>query len=78
MTQRLMSILWPAFLVAGAMDGVFFSAFDPLEMHWFGHPVDVSRLGVYTICFFFFWGMGAVCGAASLLLAHSKGEAPGR
>jgi hypothetical protein len=78
MTQRLMCILWPSFLVAAAMVGVFFSAFDPYELHWFGEPVEISRLGVYTITFFLFWIMGAACGAASLFLISTKGTPPER
>ena len=78
MAQRLMWILWPSFLVAGAMVGVFFSAFDPYELHWFGRPVELSRLGVYTISFFLFWGMGAASGAASIFLSSTKGTAPVR
>jgi hypothetical protein len=33
MAQRLMWILWPAFLVAGVADGLIFSLFDPQDMH---------------------------------------------
>jgi hypothetical protein len=78
MTQRLMWILWPSFLVAAAMVGVFFSAFDPHELHWFGHPLEISRLGVYTVSFFLFWIMGAVCGAGTIFLSSTRGTPPER
>jgi len=78
MAQRLMWILWPSFLTAAAMVGVFFSAFDPYELHWFGREVELSRLGVYTLTFFLFWIMGAACGAGSLFLSGTRGVAPGR
>ena len=47
MKQRLGWILWPAFLVAGVADGLIFSLFDPQDMHVFGEPVELSRIGVY-------------------------------
>ena len=45
MTQRLMWILWPAFLVAGIAEGIVFSLFDPHDMHLFGMPVNLDRHG---------------------------------
>ena len=69
MTQRLMWILWPSFLVAGAMDGLFFSAFDPQDLHWQGATLGLSRLGVYTLGFFCFWLMGALCSSMTMLLS---------
>ncbi len=38
MTQRLMWILWPAFLVAGIAEGITFTLFDPRELQMFGEP----------------------------------------
>ena len=78
MAQRMMWILWPSFIVAGAMAGIFFSAFDPTELHWFGEPLALSRLGVYTVGFFCFWLMGATCSAMSVLLSVGlPGREPG-
>ena len=34
MRQRLMWILWPAFLVAGVLEMAVFAMFDPHDMHW--------------------------------------------
>ena len=41
--HRLMWVIWPAFLVAGAAEGIFFTIFDPFELHFFGAPLDMSR-----------------------------------
>jgi hypothetical protein len=72
-TKQLMWILWPAFLVAGATDGLFFSVFDPHDLHLFGEPVEVSRQAAYTIGFFCFWAMTAISGAMSVWLSSGTG-----
>ena len=41
--KRAMWILWPSFLVGGAAEAVFFTLFDPMDMHLFGNAIDVSR-----------------------------------
>ena len=74
MIQRLGWILWPAFLVAAVADGIIFSLFDPQDMHVFGEPVELSRIGVYTIGFFVFWAFGAASSAITCLLQRSPFE----
>ena len=74
MIQRLGWILWPAFLVAAVADGIIFSLFDPQDMHVFGQPVELSRLGMYTIGFFVFWAFGAASSAITCLLQRSPFE----
>ena len=78
MGKQLMWILWPSFLVAGAMDGLFFSLFDPHELIFLGETVEISRVGAYTVGFLCFWVMCAVSGAFSVWLSSSTGTAPGR
>ena len=43
--HRLMWVIWPAFLVAGVAEVVFFTMFDPFDLHFFGAPLDLSRGG---------------------------------
>lgn len=69
--QRLMCILWPAFLVAGVAEGIFFTLFDPEDLHLFGAILELSRTAVYTIGFFAFWAVGALAAAGTLLLRES-------
>ncbi len=66
--QRVMSIVWPAFLVAGAAELVFFSIFDPFELHFFGAALDLSREAIYAMGFFGFWGLGVASSALTLFL----------
>ena len=41
-TKRLMWVIWPGFLVAGVAELVFFSVFDPFDLHFFGAPLEMS------------------------------------
>ncbi len=70
MLQRIMWVGWPAFLVAAAATGVFFSLFDPQEFWLLGEHLEISRLGAYTIGFFGFWATGVASSALSLYLSR--------
>jgi hypothetical protein len=72
--QRWMWIAWPAFLVAAVLEMVVFAVVDPSALHWFGQPVALSREAVYTLAFFFFWGMTMASSALTALLAMSPFE----
>jgi len=69
--RRLMWILWPAFLVASVAELAFFSVFDPFDLHFFGAPLDMPRLGIYTMGFFGFWGLGVASSALTIFLERS-------
>jgi hypothetical protein len=69
--RRLMWVIWPAFLVAGVAEGIFFTVFDPFELHFFGATLDMSREAIYTMGFFGFWGMGIASSALTVFLEHS-------
>lgn len=80
--QRVMWIVWPAFLMAGVAELVFFSIFDPFDLHLFGSPLEMSRESVYAMGFFGFWALGMASSALSLFLesppSHGEsGEEPG-
>ena len=72
--QRLMWILWPAFLAAGVMEILVFALVDPQELHWSGQPLGWSRATVYTIAFFIFWGVAVVSNSLTVLLAMPADE----
>ena len=64
LAQRLGWVLWPSFLVACVAELLFFSLFDPSDLHLFGQPVEADRMLVYTLGFFALWALGAVSSAA--------------
>ncbi len=71
---RLMSILWPAFLMAGVIEMLVFSLADPEELYWFGYHLQLSRQAVYTLSFFVFWLVTSISGALTLLLSLPSNE----
>ena len=54
-SQRMMSVAWPAFIMAGVLEMLVFAVVDPHDMQWFGQPFEMSRQGIYTLAFFAFW-----------------------
>jgi hypothetical protein len=73
-TQRLMWIVWPSFLVAGVAEFIFFSLFDPIDLHFFGDALEISREGMYTMGFFGFWGLGIASSTLTMFLENGKGS----
>ena len=66
--QRLIWILWPSFIVGGVATGVFFTLFDPFDLHFFGTRLEISREAMYTMGFFGFWLLALTSSALTLLL----------
>jgi len=69
-----MSIIWPAFLVAGLLEAVVFAFVDPQDLHWFGRDLDLSGQAIYTLAFFAFWGLAMLSSGLTTLLAKSSSE----
>jgi hypothetical protein len=69
--RRVMWILWPAFLAAGVAEAVFFTLFDPFDLHFFGAPLDLSRELMYTLGFFGFWLLAITSSALTMFLEGS-------
>jgi hypothetical protein len=73
--ERALLILWPAFMMAGVLDGLVFVVVDPSTLHWFGdQPFHGSQSAVYSIAFLVFWSVIATAGAITHLL---EGPGPG-
>jgi len=74
LAQRLMWVIWPSFLVAAIAEALFFTVFDPFDLHFFGAELDLSRQAVYTMGFFGFWGLGIASSALTVFLERSPWE----
>jgi hypothetical protein len=72
--QRLMWIVWPAFLMAGVLEVLVFAMVDPQDVQWFGAPLEWSRQALYTAAFFVFWAVTTVSGGLTALLAMPRVE----
>lgn len=75
--ERLMYIVWPAFLVAAVLEMMVFSVLDPETLSLFGTRLDWSREAVYTVTFFIFWGMMVLSSALTTLLSMKPREVNG-
>ena len=67
-------VLWPSFIVGGVAETVFFTFFDPMELHLFGEPAGISRLAVYSGGFFLFWAFAAASSAFTCFLQRTADE----
>jgi hypothetical protein len=73
MRQRLLTIAWPAFLVAGVLEMLVFAFIDPEALHGFsGQDLQLSRPALYTGAFFLFWAAAGMSAALSLWLAEGR------
>lgn len=74
LSQRMMWIIWPAFLVACVLEALVFAMVDPQDMRWLGQPMEFSRQGVYTVAFFVFWIVAMISSGLTALLSMSPFE----
>jgi hypothetical protein len=72
--QRWMWVLWPSFLVACALSGVFFALFDPEDLLVHGQPTEASRETLYTLGFFSFWGFTTASSWLTLFLQRTSSD----
>ncbi|MFZ6872909.1 hypothetical protein ACO0LF_12660 [Undibacterium sp. Di27W] len=68
--SMLMIVLWPAFLMASAATGLFFSLVDPLELIVLDQRLQMHETGVYTVGFFAFWLLGILSSGLTALLVQ--------
>jgi hypothetical protein len=70
---KALRVLWPSFVLAGALETMTFAALDPDSLHtWTGEPFGWSRSAVYTVSFFIFWGVIATSGAITQWLQETE------
>lgn len=69
--KRIIWILWPSFIVGGIAEAVFFTLFDPADLHILGEPMELNRTAVYSIGFFLFWAFAAASSALTCFLQRN-------
>lgn len=75
MRRLALTVLWPAFLMAGVLEALVFVVVNPEELHWFGGPaVALSTSAVYTVTFLIIWAVMSTSGALTALLLRSADE----
>lgn len=75
--QKLMWVVWPAFLGACLLELVVFALVDPQDFEWGGQQIALSRQGVYTVGFFVFWAICMVSSGLTALLGTPPAEVNG-
>ena len=70
--QKAIAVLWPSFLTAIAASGVFFSAFDPVDLIPFDLDIEISPQAAYSIGFLLFWLLGALSSYGTLYFTISN------
>jgi hypothetical protein len=67
--QRVLTVLWPAFAMAGVLEMLVFSQVDPAELHGLGASgAGWSPQAIYTLAFLAFWAVISVASAVTLWL----------
>jgi hypothetical protein len=72
--QRAIWVLWPSFIVGGMAETIFFTLFDPMDLHLFGEPPGLGRMAIYTLGFFAFWAFAAASSALTCYLQQSASD----
>ena len=72
--KRLIWILWPSFIVAGVALAVFFTVFDPHDLRFFGEPIELSRMAIYSLAFFLFWVFAAASSTLTCFFQRSSAQ----
>jgi hypothetical protein len=72
--RQLIFILWPSFVIAGIAEGIFFTAFDPMDLRLFDAPIEASRTAVYSLGFFAFWLLAAASSALTCFFQRTSSE----
>lgn len=75
-TVRVLSVLWPSFLVSIVLEGVLFSLFDPTSLRWNDSLGEApSALAVYSLGFLLIWACVSVAVAVARAFPQPGGHA---
>jgi len=77
LVQRVLTIAWPSFVMAGVLEALVFVVVDPADFRWFGHdPLELSRQGIYSVTFLLFWAVISTSGALTAVLNEVEQDPP--
>jgi hypothetical protein len=76
MKTRIVTVLWPAFLMAGVLEMMVFAVVDPHQLHGWGmDSAQWSASAVYTVAFLLFWIAIAVAAGIAVWLGQGAATA---
>jgi hypothetical protein len=73
LSTRIMSVLWPSFLLACVLEMLVFGLVDPGDLFHFDMPVEMTRKTTYALAFLAFWVVTGASSALTLWLAPPAG-----
>jgi hypothetical protein len=75
--SRIVSVLWPAFLIAGVQEALVFVVVDPHGLHWFGSTaIEWPVQAIYSVTFLIFWATTGTACALTRWLGQGDGQTP--
>lgn len=74
MHRYLISIFWPAFLVASVLTIMVFAMVDPLELAVVHEWLGSSRMAGYSLGFLMFWICCTLSSACTLYFHHTMNQ----
>lgn len=74
MKMKSILVLWPSFLVAGILNSLFFTLFDPLELMLGSEPLFDSRVVAYSCGFFICWLFAGLSSGLTLFFERDRSE----
>ena len=74
-SQQAIALLWPSFVTAIIASGVFFSAFNPIDLTPFNLDIDIGPLAMYSIGFLCFWLLAFISSFGTLYFATVNSHA---
>ncbi len=74
LSTRIMSVLWPSFLLACVLEMLVFGLIDPGDLFHSDMPLEMTRKTTYALAFLVFWAVTAVSSALTLWLAPQAGK----
>jgi hypothetical protein len=72
MKLKLIFVLWPSFVVAGLLNSLFFTVFDPLDLSVNGEPLFHNRMVAYSIGFFVCWLFTGISSALTVFFERDR------
>ena len=70
---RALTVLWPAFLMAGVAEMLVFGLVDPNDLRWFGgEAIGFSRQAIYTLTFLILWALISAAAAITAWLSAPR------
>ena len=74
-----MSVLWPAFLLAGVLEALLFVVVDPRDLRWFGGPaLGLSVTAAYSVTFLIIWALMSVSSWLTAMLLRAGPDEIGK